>query len=152
MREASLSRFGRSGVSNHIQVIPSVRLEANKYQFLIHWFDLPRVQNRGFGSQNLLEQEWIAELIWPSQFLLNRSNKYSKLSLNRPTIGPTLSGRYRNGYRLVTVRTNCNLEHQAASTMNYYPTQPNYPGTEPTNPCPILMMPSVRLGSNKYQF
>ena len=44
------------------------------------------------------------------------------------------------------------LEHQAASTMTCYPTQSHYNDTEPTSPCPILIMPSTRLGSNKYQF
>ena len=36
--------------------------------------------------------------------------------------------------------------------MNCYPTQSNYPGTEPSSPCPILIMPSTRLGSYTYQF
>ena len=44
------------------------------------------------------------------------------------------------------------LGDQAASTRTWYPTQPHYPDTEPTNPFLILIMPSVRLGSNEYQF
>ena len=43
------------------------------------------------------------------------------------------------------------LEHQAVSSMVCYPTQSHYPDTEPTSPCPILIMPSTRLGSDKYQ-
>ena len=35
--------------------------------------------------------------------------------------------------------------------MTFYPTQSHY-RTEPTSPCPILMMPDARLGSDKYQF
>ena len=30
--------------------------------------------------------------------------------------------------------------------------QSHYPDTEPTSPCPIIIMPSTRLGSEKYQF
>ena len=41
---------------------------------------------------------------------------------------------------------------QVASTMIRKPTQSHCPDTEPTNPCPILLMPSTRLGSNKYKF
>ena len=44
------------------------------------------------------------------------------------------------------------LGHQAASTMTCYPTQSHYPNTELTSPCPIIIMLSARLGSNKYQF
>ena len=36
--------------------------------------------------------------------------------------------------------------------MTQYPTQSHYPDTEVTNPFPILLMPSARLGSDKYQF
>ena len=43
------------------------------------------------------------------------------------------------------------LGDQATSTMTWYPTHPHYPNTEPTSPCPILIMPSVQLGSDKYQ-
>ena len=42
------------------------------------------------------------------------------------------------------------LGHKA--TMTCYPTQSHYPDTEPTSPCPILIMPSAWLGSDKYQF
>ena len=40
------------------------------------------------------------------------------------------------------------LELQAAGTMTCYPTQSYYP----TSPCPILIIPSARLGCEKYQF
>ena len=33
-----------------------------------------------------------------------------------------------------------------------YPTQSHYPDTELASPCPILLMLSARLGSDKYQF
>ena len=36
------------------------------------------------------------------------------------------------------------LEHQVTSTMTCYPTQPHYPDTEPTSPCPILIMLNAR--------
>ena len=41
--------------------------------------------------------------------------------------------------------------HQAAGTTTRYPTQSHYPDAEPTSFCPILIMPSVRLGNDKYQ-
>ena len=44
------------------------------------------------------------------------------------------------------------LGHQATGTMACYATQSLYPVTEPTSPCPILIMMSARLGSNKYHF
>ena len=44
------------------------------------------------------------------------------------------------------------LGHQTAGTRTCYPTQSHYPDTEPTGPCPILIMPSARLGSDKYKF
>ena len=44
------------------------------------------------------------------------------------------------------------LRDQAASTMTRYPTQSHYLETEQTSPCPVLIMPSARLGSNKYNF
>ena len=40
----------------------------------------------------------------------------------------------------------------ATGSITYYPTQSHYPDTERTNLCPILIMLSDRLGSNKYQF
>ena len=45
------------------------------------------------------------------------------------------------------------LGNQAASsTMVKCPTQSHYPNTEPTSPCPMLIMPSARLRSDKYKF
>ena len=43
------------------------------------------------------------------------------------------------------------LGDQAASTMNWYHTQWHYPDTESTSHCPVLIMPSAWLGSDKYQ-
>ena len=37
-------------------------------------------------------------------------------------------------------------------TMTQYPTQAHYPDTDVISPCRILLMPSTRLGSDKYQF
>ena len=34
----------------------------------------------------------------------------------------------------------------ATGTVTCYPTQSHYPDTEPTSHCPILIMPSARLG------
>ena len=42
------------------------------------------------------------------------------------------------------------LGNQATSIMTRYPAQPCYPTV--TSPCPILLTPSAKLGSNKYQF
>ena len=44
------------------------------------------------------------------------------------------------------------LGNHATSTMTRYPTQSHFPDTEETSPCPILIMPRTRLGSDKYQF
>ena len=44
------------------------------------------------------------------------------------------------------------LEDHSASIMTWYPTQSHYPDTEPTSPCPILIIPSTRRGSNMYTF
>ena len=44
------------------------------------------------------------------------------------------------------------LEHQPTSTMTCYPTQSHYPDPELNSLCPILIMPSASLGSDKYQF
>ena len=44
------------------------------------------------------------------------------------------------------------LGRQASSSMTWYPTQSHYPDTEPASPCSILIMPSARLGNDKYQF
>ena len=46
----------------------------------------------------------------------------------------------------------CPLRNQAVSTMTWYPTQSHYPDIEPTSPCPILILPSTCLGSDRYQF
>ena len=43
------------------------------------------------------------------------------------------------------------LGNQAASTMIWYLTWSHYPDTEPTRPCPILLMPNPRLGNDEYQ-
>ena len=44
------------------------------------------------------------------------------------------------------------LEDQATSTMTWNPTRSQYPYTEPTSPCLILVMQSIWLGSDKNQF
>ena len=44
------------------------------------------------------------------------------------------------------------LELEAAGTMTCYPSMAHYPDTQPTNPCPVLIMLSARLGSDMYQF
>ena len=44
------------------------------------------------------------------------------------------------------------LGNQTASTMTRFPTHSHYPDTDPTSPCPILIMPSTLLGSDKYPF
>ena len=44
------------------------------------------------------------------------------------------------------------LGHQASSTMTCYPMKSHYPDTEPTSPYPILIMSSIMLASEKYQF
>ena len=46
-----------------------------------------------------------------------------------------------------------NLGNQAAtaSTMTQYPTQSHYPDIELTSLCPILLMLSIKLGSDRYQ-
>ena len=43
------------------------------------------------------------------------------------------------------------LGHQTAGTMACYPIQSHYPDTDPTSPCPILIISSAWLGNNKYQ-
>ena len=43
------------------------------------------------------------------------------------------------------------LGDHATSTMSWYTTQSHYPDTEPRSPCPILIIPSAWLGSDKYQ-
>ena len=44
------------------------------------------------------------------------------------------------------------LGDQTVSVMTCYPTQAHYPDTEPTSPCPILIMPSIWLGRDQNQF
>ena len=46
------------------------------------------------------------------------------------------------------------LGDQATSTMtsSWYPLRSYYPNIEETSPCPILIMPSAWLGSDKYQY
>ena len=44
------------------------------------------------------------------------------------------------------------LGDHATSNSSWYLTQSNYPDTEPTSPCPALMMPSAWLVSDMYQF
>ena len=39
-----------------------------------------------------------------------------------------------------------------SGTMTQYSTELHYPDTELTSPCPILVMASVRLDSDKYTF
>ena len=62
---------------------------------------------------------------------------------------------YQDGFRLVTVwrfDSAAPQEDETTITMTVYPTQPDYPNTGLTSPCPILVMPNARLGSDKYQF
>ena len=40
----------------------------------------------------------------------------------------------------------------AVDTMNWYLMQSDYPNAVLTSPCPILLIPSARLGSDEYQF
>ena len=44
------------------------------------------------------------------------------------------------------------LRNQAISTMTHYPTQSHYPDTELTSLYALLLMLSIRPGSNNYQF
>ena len=63
---------------------------------------------------------------------------------------------YQNGYWLEMVHSQlyyaASLWDQAAGTITRYPTQWHYPDIMLTSPCPILLMPSARLDSDKYQF
>ena len=65
---------------------------------------------------------------------------------------------YQDRYQLVTVHTHgdfvecCSTGSLTTSIMTWYPIQSFYPNTEPTSPCPILIMSSAWLGSDKYQF
>ena len=44
------------------------------------------------------------------------------------------------------------LGYQVADTVSQFPTQSHYPDTELASPCPIIIMPSTRLSSDKSQF
>ena len=44
------------------------------------------------------------------------------------------------------------LGNQVVSPMTQYPTQTHYPDTELSSACPIILIPSFRLGSDKYKF
>ena len=44
------------------------------------------------------------------------------------------------------------LADQATSTVTWYPTHSDNPGSDKTSPCPILLMPCAWLGSARYQF
>ena len=44
------------------------------------------------------------------------------------------------------------LGYQATSTMTCYPTELHYLDTEPTSSCPVSLILSAGLGSDKYQF
>ena len=44
------------------------------------------------------------------------------------------------------------LGDQVVNTMTWYPTQSDYPDTKSTSPCPILIMQSAWLESDKYTF
>ena len=66
-------------------------------------------------------------------------------------------GSYHDGYQLVTVCTDGDfvvLSHWEIKPLTPWLDIPlsYYPDTELTCPCPILLMPSARLGRNKYQF
>ena len=57
-----------------------------------------------------------------------------------------------DGYQLVTVHTHGNfIELPHWNTMTCYPTPSHYPDTEPPSPCPILILLSARLWSDKHQ-
>ena len=65
---------------------------------------------------------------------------------------------YLDGHWLVMVCTHGVLivlphwEIRLLETMTWYPAQSHYPDTELTSHCPILLMSSTRLGSDKYPF
>ena len=44
------------------------------------------------------------------------------------------------------------LEDEAVSKMTQYLTQSHFPDFELASPCPILLMPSAKLGHEKYKF
>ena len=65
---------------------------------------------------------------------------------------------YQDGHRLLTVHIHCNfhsavpLGDQAADTTPLYHIQSHYADISQTSPCPLLFIPSARLGSDMYQF
>ena len=60
--------------------------------------------------------------------------------------------RYRLGHwYLCWLYSTTPLGSQVAGTMTQHPIQSHYPDTELTSPCPILLISSTRLGSDKYQ-
>ena len=64
----------------------------------------------------------------------------------------------QDGYRVVTVHTHVDFisaappGDQADSTMTGYPIQSHYHAFEPTSRCPILIMQSAWLGSDKNKY
>ena len=56
---------------------------------------------------------------------------------------------YQDGYQLDNAAS---IGNKDAGTMSLYPTQPHYPDTELTTNCIILLMPRVKLGSDKHRF
>ena len=58
----------------------------------------------------------------------------------------------KHGYFLCLLLYSCCGWCWVVSTMTWYPTQPYYPGTEPTSPCSVLLILSAWLGCDKYQF
>ena len=42
-------------------------------------------------------------------------------------------------------------KQRGGNTMTWYPTHSHYPDTEPTSPCPILIMQSIWLGGHTYK-
>ena len=59
---------------------------------------------------------------------------------------------YQDGCRSLTVHTHGDfIGDQATCIMTQFLTQSHYLGTELTSPCPVLVMPSTRLGIDKYQ-
>ena len=65
---------------------------------------------------------------------------------------------YQDEYRLVTARTQANFtmlphwETRPPALCPAIPLSTHYPDTEPTSRSPVLIMPSVWLGTDKYKF
>ena len=57
-----------------------------------------------------------------------------------------------NSVRSLRLYSVAPLGNQGTSTMTRFPTQSHYPDTDPTSHCPILIMQSTWVGSNKYNF